>query len=286
MSETDIPFSHTNYKSPYSPDALNYSSGGKCSELIRIRVEAVGYIKELVDWSYPDVFSPFWRLYYNSESGKAIELDGAGYPLNPDAILLVPPQVFFSCQSRNLTDHFWIHFFLPPQWRAIYEKPRYIPINENLMSLIRILHGYDYTEPKEPDLTRAYTAANSLAYLTIGELEPPETSTMPEVLDKAFQLISSLHGNISKLNEFARELGTSERNLRRLFTKHLGINPNAYILGVRIRHATQLLRDDKLSIEQIAAKTGFADRFHFSKTFQKQLELTPVQYRKSFSVLQ
>ncbi len=48
--------------------------------------------------------------------------------------------------------------------------------------------------------------------------------------------------------------------------------------------ACALLHHSELTIEQVTDRTGFADRFHFSKSFKGATGLTPVRYRKEFSV--
>jgi transcriptional regulator GlxA family with amidase domain len=40
-----------------------------------------------------------------------------------------------------------------------------------------------------------------------------------------------------------------------------------------------LLRHGKLSIDEIAGKCGFADRYHFSKSFRKYFGLPPAEFR-------
>ena len=42
-----------------------------------------------------------------------------------------------------------------------------------------------------------------------------------------------------------------------------------------------LLLSGSLPVEEIAYKTGFSNRFHFSKTFKKFFKQPPVFYRKT-----
>ena len=72
----------------------------------------------------------------------------------------------------------------------------------------------------------------------------------------------------------------SIEGLSRLFRKHLGISPSAYVTQMRIKEAGRLLSQSELSIEQIALAMGFPNRHYFSRVFKKVTNESPAQYRK------
>ncbi|WP_460137578.1 transcriptional regulator FeaR [Pseudomonas sp. S1_E04] len=79
----------------------------------------------------------------------------------------------------------------------------------------------------------------------------------------------------------SEELGISSRQLYRLFEAS-GDSVCRYILRERLLKAAQDLRDPVCahrSITEIGSYWGFADSAHFSKTFKKQMGLTPSLYR-------
>ncbi|HIK90856.1 MAG TPA: helix-turn-helix domain-containing protein, partial [Planctomycetes bacterium] len=63
-----------------------------------------------------------------------------------------------------------------------------------------------------------------------------------------------------------------------------GITPNHYIREVRIGVARHLLESDQLSMAQVASQCGFYDQSHFSRQFKKSTGLSPLQYRRRYSV--
>ncbi|MBD8493956.1 transcriptional regulator FeaR [Pseudomonas syringae] len=80
----------------------------------------------------------------------------------------------------------------------------------------------------------------------------------------------------------AEELGISSRQLYRLFEAR-GDSVCRYILRERLLKAAQDLRDPACatrSITDIGTFWGFADSAHFSKTFKKQIGMTPSAYRR------
>jgi AraC-like DNA-binding protein len=79
----------------------------------------------------------------------------------------------------------------------------------------------------------------------------------------------------------AQELGISSRQLYRLFEAS-GDSVCRYILRERLLKAAHDLRNPAYShrsITDIGTRWGFADSAHFSKTFKKQLGVTPRSYR-------
>ncbi|MBQ4165586.1 MAG: helix-turn-helix transcriptional regulator, partial [Oscillospiraceae bacterium] len=50
-------------------------------------------------------------------------------------------------------------------------------------------------------------------------------------------------------------------------------------MGIRIRRACSLLRENTLSITEVALRCGFSDSNYFSRAFRKCCGMTPSQYR-------
>lgn len=75
--------------------------------------------------------------------------------------------------------------------------------------------------------------------------------------------------------------GLSQRRFCDLFSAHLGVTPNRYILSKRIAHAKELLTLDYLSCREVAELCGFSDEYYFSKTFKKETGLTPTQFKRT-----
>ena len=68
--------------------------------------------------------------------------------------------------------------------------------------------------------------------------------------------------------------------LYRLFMRHEGCSPMEYLTHLRLSHARGMLKEDSLSISEIAAAVGFFDASHFSKAFLKKYGTSPGEYRK------
>jgi len=69
-------------------------------------------------------------------------------------------------------------------------------------------------------------------------------------------------------------------HLSRLFTRYSGGTLSQYLLATRLRHASILLRNPSLNIEQVARASGFTDANYFIRCFRKQHGCPPGEFRK------
>jgi AraC-like DNA-binding protein len=82
------------------------------------------------------------------------------------------------------------------------------------------------------------------------------------------------------LEEIAKHCHMSKFYLSHQFTQVQGISLSKYILQSRITKSMQLLRETTMSVKEIAEAVGFHDVPYFCRTFKKETNLTPLQYRR------
>lgn len=85
------------------------------------------------------------------------------------------------------------------------------------------------------------------------------------------------------LTELSKEAGIHPAHLSRQFPKYFRVTLHYYISQVKIEKATQLLRDKKYALYDIAKQCGFSDSSHFNRCFRKITGLNPSAYRKMIS---
>jgi len=83
----------------------------------------------------------------------------------------------------------------------------------------------------------------------------------------------------------AKNAGTSERELNRLFKLHLGMAPLQYWRHMRLSSAKWMLLNSSRSVAQIAYECGFCDSSHLVHWFQREFQTTPTRLRKQQSNL-
>lgn len=137
----------------------------------------------------------------------------------------------------------------------------------------------------------AYSACGSLNRL-------PQTADTTAQLDAAFTLILSgisaqhpirapdavewaldelhLSGGRARLAGLAKRVGVQDRQLRRLFARHVGLDPKSYASVLRFQRALRLMRRG-LSVTHSAVEAGYADQAHMTREFRKHGGFTPAR---------
>ena len=83
------------------------------------------------------------------------------------------------------------------------------------------------------------------------------------------------------VSNYAKQIGISRAHFTTIFTKRVGISPYDYLIKTRIAVAMRYLKENKLSISQIAYKVGFSSLDRFGKIFKKITGKSPKEYKSS-----
>ncbi|WP_049783800.1 helix-turn-helix domain-containing protein [Acaryochloris marina] len=86
------------------------------------------------------------------------------------------------------------------------------------------------------------------------------------------------------LADLAAVVDLSQHHFSSMFKESMGVPPYRYVLQRRIQQAKQLLKNDSLSITDIALTCGFADQSHMTKHFRKTVGITPKTYRENSTI--
>ena len=94
-------------------------------------------------------------------------------------------------------------------------------------------------------------------------------------------LAENLHRPVG-LEEMARRTATSPRTFSRRFRRQTGTTPLQWLLTARVRCAQSLLETTDLSIEQVAARSGFESAATLRDRFSRTVGVSPTRYRRTF----
>lgn len=103
-----------------------------------------------------------------------------------------------------------------------------------------------------------------------------EIATIAAVTDLA------LHEDYPRIEWVAAKLGTTRRTLQRRLAAH-GTTFHRLAEDALLRRAKALLREDSMSITDIALALGYADAAHFTRAFRRWTDVTPSAFRQSLS---
>ena len=102
----------------------------------------------------------------------------------------------------------------------------------------------------------------------------------PKAVNRAVEFLQARACDHISLEDASRASGVGLFHLIRLFQKHVGLTPYAYLTQVRIAKSRQLLRLGE-PVAQVALDVGFADQAHFTKRFKQLTGTTPALYARS-----
>lgn len=100
---------------------------------------------------------------------------------------------------------------------------------------------------------------------------------------------------VSELQEYIKQHLSMPLSLADL-SSHVSLSPNYlckvfkqvtdetithYIQNMKIERSIELLKDETITINEIAERFGFCDQFYFSRVFKSYMCVSPLQYRKS-----
>jgi transcriptional regulator GlxA family with amidase domain len=83
-----------------------------------------------------------------------------------------------------------------------------------------------------------------------------------------------------QLDDIAAAARLSPYHFHRVFSNTVSLTPQAYLTGLRIEKAKELLLTTELTISEIAAACGFSQPAYFSRVFREQAGLTPTSFRE------
>jgi signal transduction histidine kinase/DNA-binding LacI/PurR family transcriptional regulator/CheY-like chemotaxis protein len=109
--------------------------------------------------------------------------------------------------------------------------------------------------------------------------QPALGKATQQIVRQAMAFIHTHYPESLGREDIARHIGVSADYLTDCFRQELGITPMIYLRRYRIRQARELLETTDLSVMQVALEVGFSESAHFTRTFQREVGVTPRAYR-------
>lgn len=117
------------------------------------------------------------------------------------------------------------------------------------------------------------TKQGNSTFLPIKEL------SIKPINDVILVLEQNIYNNIS-IEDICKKTAYSKAYLFRIFKAKTGKTIMNYYLELKINKAKQLLRENELSVREIAEKLAFSMPDYFTKTFKRVTGITPLNYKK------
>jgi len=98
---------------------------------------------------------------------------------------------------------------------------------------------------------------------------------------KSFDLIDRRLSAILQVAELAKAHGTTLAAFTRLFRRHFGVAPKAYLNRRLNQEACELILSTDLPVREVACRLKFTDEYYFNRFFSKMNGIPPRRYRRS-----
>lgn len=135
---------------------------------------------------------------------------------------------------------------------------------EGIFGIWRLLHRFAETLPK----------------VAGGMVDGLPLTRDVERMRRALTFIEEHHVERITLADIAASMALSEGECCRLFRRMLRTSPMDYAISCRIRESLVLLAAGRLSVTEIAQRTGFSGSSYFTETFRRIMGMTPSEYRR------
>jgi AraC-like DNA-binding protein len=123
-------------------------------------------------------------------------------------------------------------------------------------------------------VAQTYGGMRPMSQPARGGLAPWQERRAKEILR------ANLKGSVA-LKEVARECGLSVGYFSHAFRRTLGVAPHQWLIEQRVVLSKEKLRDDGLSLSDVAAECGFSDQSHLTRAFRQTVGVSPGRWRRT-----
>ncbi|MBX9952640.1 MAG: AraC family transcriptional regulator [Candidatus Obscuribacterales bacterium] len=166
-----------------------------------------------------------------------------------------------------------------------YEKTSFFHARQELTTLLKLALSPDWLDKTSTNQPFARSLAVLLSnefascYQAGARLWDNSNEKLP-----LKRLIDFIDSNLERelcLQDLAEFSNLSPHHFSRLFKNTTGYSPYQYIVSRRLSYGLHLLSSKALSVDEIAASTGFASASSFSKAFKRVYRVSPAEYLKN-----
>ena len=106
-----------------------------------------------------------------------------------------------------------------------------------------------------------------------------------ELFEEAAEIVGREYRDDLGLDEIARRLASSRRQLQRAFAEAGETTFRSYVQRVRMARAAELLSEHGLPVNRVAAAVGYRQPAQFAKAFRRHHGRPPSAFRQAAATL-
>lgn len=232
-----------------------------------------------------------FKLYQLTEGNVHVCSDQDDFTLEKGKMYFINGSKLSKQYCKESFSTHWIHF-LPKElmiYQGLLDLPAVVEIETNGISLIGLEQHIDMllnsTKISSWEYVLSIMHVQALIQTVITRLtkdcDITATSTKIYRLEPAMRYMHANYKDTIHLKELACMCNVSPNYFHKIFKQTFKVTPTNYIILLRMNSALQLLKDNGVTIKEIAFELGFTDNAHFCKTFKKYYGITPGEYQRN-----
>ena len=265
---------------------MEFFPAGLLPDQSGILLHESGYLPRNGWWNFPNTLSPFWRLYYNGHGGHKVVFPDSEVHLDSSRIVIIPDHQLFHSVGNKAVPHTWITFQVALRLAPDQQIPICLRPTETERHLLWDLNC-QFTGIGVGNRERVLHLSMALLHLVLSRPELRWQSGVPsEGLQRAIRAMETQFATPLNLNDLARIAGLCTRGFTKAFRRHRGITPGKYLTQTRVRQAAEMLVRTRETLETVAERTGFPNRYYLSRVFKQLTGDSPAHFRSKHSAPQ
>ena len=163
-----------------------------------------------------------------------------------------------------------------------FSRPGIYPVDNLLMELMMFTNRWNGDIHPADESRYSIAKAFKMLLSELGKGALPLSLPYPTD-QRLMRIVTYMDEHVTdhiSFREIANQFEISERSLARLFQKELNMSFIQYFTILRMLKGLKLLLDEKLSINEVAARVGYSSLPTFSNTFTKIVGVRPSEYVK------
>lgn len=243
---------------------------------------------EFSEWHLKRASDVFWRLYIPLSEGALIRFGKSRIPLRPGCLYLISPRTTLITETEKPFSMWMLHFQLG-QTACLAGSPP-LPAPDTVSEITPDTVLLNLLKSACPEQSEADSQSQQILFLSVLELiihvlrTPASQSWEIKIRDtRVPALLELARENLSKhgvLDILRHSAGLDKTQLYRLFVAETGFPPMHFLTEMRLEHATNLLHKSALSVQEIAASSGFGDALHLNRMLKKHRNTTTAAVRR------
>lgn len=151
--------------------------------------------------------------------------------------------------------------------------------------LLRTMSVLDHLAPANrgplaEQIVNCFLAHFALRYCRVAPAFSTGRGLAPWQERRARDIIEAQFDTSLSVSDLARECRLSESRFAQAFKTSFGMPPHAYMIGVRIARAKEMILAGGTGLAEIALRCGFSDQSHLARVFSRSVGISPSQWRR------